>query len=1082
MNLVLLLGVQMSRGIIRISILIVFVLAAPLSAWTRPADFGQHWVQNNPYYITAVHYDANVFDMTQYVDANLNVFLPYGPHVLDENYTLDQNVPMWIAASRYELTAEIVDYLQALAAFPGITGWYVYDEPNRQIFEGVGEVANWLEEQYPDQATFSVAFPNYATAAQLWGDDTNPGYTYIDYIRDYINIIDPDFAAYDFYPFWDINHPNYENIHPQYYNNLMIIRDAAQSVGKPFLSAIQAYSTGQNQQGMRLPSESDVRLQAFSYLASGYDALGYFTYNYVGTGAMMDLDGNPTELYYHVQELNAELLNLGYAMRFLVSTDFRFLPGQYQSQKNPTPIGMKNWTPLAGGDTHIQYVGVDLSDPNNEGDLKNGLIGFFTDDNDNIYFLPVNAYHLPYTSAADTTLDFYIKFDDSITELRMLNRLTGLEEVVPLTNHILYITLPGGTGNLYKYNTGGGPPGPRPAAAPTITQQPQSVMLTPDGTARLTVAATSQGTLTYQWQKDGQRLGTTGQYSGSTSSTLTIANADPNVIGDYSCIVTNEAGSATSNSASISLIGPIAYDSFTNVSPGRDAGDPLVGTNTEDGSYTWVGEISAVFSDSGYITNTDGTKPRAIVPFTPNPSGAPVRAELYMNIAPDLGECWTSIGFMSGTNTIWNSGELLMIVRRDGRYTIFAERTVNNIANGQISLATENAYKRTAVEYDPVNNTASAWINDIAVLDNFDLDTIPYTPTITHVGFTSHRADSFPANSITVDNFILRNAQKPYMGSPFGIPGTIQAEDYDIGAEKIAYNDTTTGNTGGQYRTDDVDIQTTLDTGGGYNIAWIADGEWLEYTVDVVTEGYYDVDLRIASVSAGMFHIEMDGIDITGSQNLPVTGDWQTWTTVTVPNIKLKAGQQVLRLVVDQAGWNLNRIELTAVTPPALPQIAGEPQSITVCPCSVMTYAEFNITATGQGILQYAWEKDGVRLSNGEDITGADTATLRVRNLDYFNEGYYRCVVGNQGGSVISNQVTLTLNENLSSDLDGDCDVDIDDFLIFRSCMTGANAGPVAGGCRYVDFDTDDDIDQSDFGIFQRCYSGQGNPVDPNCE
>ena len=39
------------------------------------------------------------------------------------------------------------------------------------------------------------------------------------------------------------------------------------------------------------------------------------------------------------------------------------------------------------------------------------------------------------------------------------------------------------------------------------------------------------------------------------------------------------------------------------------------------------------------------------------------------------------------------------------------------------------------------------------------------------------------------------------------IPGTIQAEDFDAGANGTAYYDTTSGNSGGRYRSTDVDIE-----------------------------------------------------------------------------------------------------------------------------------------------------------------------------------------------------------------------------------------------------------------------------------
>ncbi|MBC8368192.1 family 16 glycosylhydrolase [bacterium] len=68
--------------------------------------------------------------------------------------------------------------------------------------------------------------------------------------------------------------------------------------------------------------------------------------------------------------------------------------------------------------------------------------------------------------------------------------------------------------------------------------------------------------------------------------------------------------------------------------------------------------------------------------------------------------------------------------------------------------------------------------------------------------------------------------QVPFLGSPFVLPTKIEAEDFDIGGEGIAYHDAYPGNEGGQYRlSEDVDIQSCSDTGGGYNPGWILEGE-----------------------------------------------------------------------------------------------------------------------------------------------------------------------------------------------------------------------------------------------------------------
>ena len=91
----------------------------------------------------------------------------------------------------------------------------------------------------------------------------------------------------------------------------------------------------------------------------------------------------------------------------------------------------------------------------------------------------------------------------------------------------------------------------------------------------------------------------------------------------------------------------------------------------------------------------------------------------------------------------------------------------------------------------------------------------------------------------------------PYGGAAPTLPGSIQAENFDDGASGVAYTDTTSGNTGGKFRTTRVDIGSTTDTGGGYYLGWTAAGEWLNYTVNVATAGVYDIEVRVASGGSG---------------------------------------------------------------------------------------------------------------------------------------------------------------------------------------------------------------------------------------
>lgn len=150
----------------------------------------------------------------------------------------------------------------------------------------------------------------------------------------------------------------------------------------------------------------------------------------------------------------------------------------------------------------------------------------------------------------------------------------------------------------------------------------------------------------------------------------------------------------------------------------------------------------------------------------------------------------------------------------------------------------------------------------------------------------------------------------------------IYATDYDLGRHLVAYHDNevanTTGNAGGQawnqgysYRNDGVDIQPSEDeTTNGYNVGWTANGEWMQYTLTVETEGMYTLNIRTASTSdEGKISISANGEKITKSISLPNTGGYQVWESTEVKDVFLKAGVNILRISIDNEGFNLNYIE-----------------------------------------------------------------------------------------------------------------------------------------------------------------------------
>lgn len=83
--------------------------------------------------------------------------------------------------------------------------------------------------------------------------------------------------------------------------------------------------------------------------------------------------------------------------------------------------------------------------------------------------------------------------------------------------------------------------------APQIVQQPQSLTIAEGETATFTIQATGTGTLQYLWTTPK------GQISTGTSNTLTINQCSLSDAGQYTCTVSNEFGSVTSQSATLTV-------------------------------------------------------------------------------------------------------------------------------------------------------------------------------------------------------------------------------------------------------------------------------------------------------------------------------------------------------------------------------------------------------------------------------------------------------------------------------------------------------------------------------------------------
>ena len=153
--------------------------------------------------------------------------------------------------------------------------------------------------------------------------------------------------------------------------------------------------------------------------------------------------------------------------------------------------------------------------------------------------------------------------------------------------------------------------------------------------------------------------------------------------------------------------------------------------------------------------------------------------------------------------------------------------------------------------------------------------------------------------------------QEPYKAI-FSIPGFVQLEDYDMGGQSVSFYDKDFVNEGGAYREDGVDIVQvdSADASKGYAIGYTQAGEWLEYSVNVVTTSKFVFRASVANgLEGGGIRLFIDGKAVTDTVAVPQTEDWNTYTLMDGETSEIEKGDHVLRVQFTGSYVNLDWIQ-----------------------------------------------------------------------------------------------------------------------------------------------------------------------------
>jgi poly(3-hydroxybutyrate) depolymerase len=125
------------------------------------------------------------------------------------------------------------------------------------------------------------------------------------------------------------------------------------------------------------------------------------------------------------------------------------------------------------------------------------------------------------------------------------------------------------------------------------------------------------------------------------------------------------------------------------------------------------------------------------------------------------------------------------------------------------------------------------------------------------------------------------------------VPGKVEAENYAL-----------------QFGTDK---ENTSDVGGGQNVGWIENNDWLVYAIENLSDSTeLEITFRLAAQAAGgVFTYYIDNVKL-GQISVPNTGAWQAWQSV-VKTISLPKGKHYLKLFANTGGFNVNFFEIKEI-------------------------------------------------------------------------------------------------------------------------------------------------------------------------
>ena len=538
---------------------------------------------------------------------------------------------------------------------------------------------------------------------------------------------------------------------------------------------------------------------------------------------------------------------------------------------------------------------------------------------------------------------------------------------------------------------------------PGITSQPLGQNVDQGTTASFTVAASGTPPFSYQWRYGVADL------SGANSATLVLTNVQPGQAGNYSVVVGNAAGTATSLSAALTVTPTVPLDVALD-------GANLVWT-TSGGSTPWVGQT---------FVSHDGADAARIAAVPDNGSNS-MQTTL---IGPGTLSFWWKV-----------SSELT-----NDKLIFFT----NNVEAGRISGEVDWQYKTFTIgagsqtlRWAYAKNASAAGGLDRALVDEVTFG--PLATTIT----SQPVSQAIDAGSNT--SFRVTASGTPPFTYRWQLNGVDLFDDVGIGGTTTS-NLVLTGvnpSQAGNYR-----VIVTAQAGGVLSAA----ASLTVYSVLPLDEALDAVGLTWTTNGTppwtGHGAVTHDGVDAARSGSIGHSGStsfqtvfagpgtvsfwWKVSSEATKDYLTLTTNGVMESRISGEVNWAFKTLNLGSGNHTLLwtysknssvvagqdrawvdqvqfgivgPTIINQPTSQAV---DAGSNATFTIVAAATPPLTYHWRLNGAPLTEGVGVSGVHSASLIVSNVQPAWLGNYSVVVSNSVSTVTSSNAALSLSTNVT--------------------------------------------------------------------